>query len=309
MNRTNAIALAGLFAVFTVVVALISATVPLIGIPLLAVIPVFSAVLCIKTDIRFALMSGVAALLLLSFLTDPITAAFFLPGIVAGMATGFGIQKRFSPIRCVVISVAASLVTLAALFAAVSGLTDFNVSQLRPTLIQVFDEVLASPQFAPMLESDVSLRSNLIDYIDSMLALLPSAIISSQTFLGFIAFYLTTTIARRIGMPTGYPPFRDLIFPRHVSMTIAGMILVTMVLAQFQWISVEMSSNLQLIFLSPFIVAGCSVISGLLYRKLPTVLITVLLGLALLFFAYPLLMLGLIDTIFDFRKVRARYGQ
>lgn len=285
-------------------------------------IVLFGAALCCVAVTEKALYSAVTVavtLTLSAFLSDTngILVMMLLCGVLPGILLGIGYRKKL-PLQYLTV-IPACCYTLGTAF------TFFSYKSLNGT--NMFDDALGtvSESLNGTLASMAELYGNQIDseLIDSLSEamttalsgiklLIPCIVIIYSSVTALILVWLTQKTARRAGFPTDRG-FSEIYAPSAVSLFVSVCLIATFLVNKS---SSFFFVNLLVIFLAYYILCGISLGDYYFRKVVPYRAVRALIyAVVFLIFSFLLpqvlwtilMLAGMSDMMFDFRKLRPRY--
>lgn len=304
---------ASLIATLGIILAVLSAYVPMLGILSLA-IPVPYAIIATLTNKKYSILSLVITFFILMLCVNPIYSVSvcimsIIPGIVIGSIAKGQIEEefpnKFEPVFMGTIMVIVSIIIFFFVANIVFGtniLEEF-INVMKDTMsIQIDMMTKAGLE----LSSDVNI-DDLLTYITNML---PTLLFLQGIIVSFIIYYLEVFILNRIKrVNLQKPKFNEFYLPGNAITISFGLYLLVMFM---DIINVNLytdliMTNLQLIFNFMFMIQGIAV--GFSYYKKwikeGTVKMIFMSAFILCIFGFMgITFVGMLDSIIDFRKVR-----
>jgi len=312
MNRfsTKAIVEGALLSAITVVLTFFSLYVPGLGLLADLVLPVPTIILGMKHGLKISLLSVVVSGAVIAAFSGPIRAitSVLTFGLV-GMGMGWALERKYSATKIFAVGTVASLVSNIALF-----LLSLAVMGINPLLeeIEIYRESLNSvTEIYGRLGVSPETIQPTIEMYQSILELLPllipAMLILASLSSAFLSYSVSKMILGRLGYAMeDFPPFWQWRMPPYTLLLfLLGQICI---LLENYWptgILKQIGMNVQLIFTIAFFIQGLSVLAFYLARHN----VSKVLRLFILLFAFStpllaqiLLLVGMFDTAFNFRK-------
>lgn len=314
MNKKYGLSYAAKISTLGILLALISAYIPMLSIVAL-VVPVPFAIIGTLCEKKYAFLSLIVTFFIIMFSVNPIysvsvSVMSVLPGLIIGSIAKYNIKNedsnKFEPIYGGIIA----FIICTIIFFFISEVA-FNTN-----LIDEFDKMISAgfkEQMSLMQSMNVDLYKNM--KVEDILVLL-NGIIPTMLFLqgliaSFITYYLEVFMLKRLKILNLLKPtFKDFYLPGNAVGTSLVLYLVVILLG-FMKIGLYTESimfNLQMVFNFMFIIQGIAV--SVYYAKKwmkqgtgKNVLVSgILIG---LFGTIAISFIGMLDSIIDFRKVRS----
>ena len=158
-------------------------------------------------------------------------------------------------------------------------------------------------------ETEKSQMVNMIKNMAQLIAsILPALLIVSSTSIAYLNYYVSSRLIRNSGEEIDIPKFSMIIFPSHVIMGLGMTMLVSYGLkyiGDFNYI--QLLNNLSVLIYAIFLIQGLS-LTVFLVNKMKIVSFLKILFITIIalssFLNIILFSMGMIDIIFDFRKIR-----
>lgn len=275
-------------------------------------------VLVIRQDIRLGVLALLVSGLLILMLSDPLRAVFLLIQFGAvGLFYGIAFKRRMAP----GISLLIGMVTAGACMVAVAfigfWLTGINWAEIQRQLYANIDPMMDLYRQLGLLQSyaqkgitEEVFRQEITRWVGVMLRLLPGILISGAALGAVANYYAAYAVLKRLRIPVvKVAPFREWQLPWYLTW---GVILGFAAwlggdYLQIAWLA-TIGQNILMVYAPFLMIFGLSV--GCFYyttSRLPKWLKVVLVVLAVFYMHVSLLMLimlGLFDPLFDYRKLR-----
>ena len=298
-----------------VILAVLVAIIGVLGIGMHVVALVYPIILTfigLKNGLNKAIISFIASLFLMGLATQSLTV-LIIPlqyGILA-MATAYMINKKFKMDKIVIYSaglVFAMVLLHMGLNWQFAGINTLN--ELENSLTIMTTEQLNALDTENMNESDISLFVNLIKSLkDRIVSIAPVLLMISSAAIAYINYYISTRLARRSGrIDIEVPEFSKIILPRHVIKGLSVLMILSYSLKYFGDFNYQ--QLLDNVFVLVFVVALVEGVSLTIYlinnMKLAKVLKMIFIVVIVLssFLNIVLFSIGIMDIVFDFRKLR-----
>lgn len=191
----------GVLTGITAVLALVSLFVPVIGSFTLLVIPLPVVLLAARHGIRFALLASSAAGAVVGLFNGPLAAINILAMCAfMGTAVGYGIRRRFSAVRTILLGTAGAVLYTAVSVGAAVALTGINPLSLEADFLQQTVKEAVSMKAAAASESEAAaFEAELLANINFIVMVLPAILILAQAVLTYINYFFARKVLRRLG--------------------------------------------------------------------------------------------------------------
>lgn len=319
MNKTKALTETSIITALLVIIIYMNTYVPLFNIVGNFILPIPIAIIYLRWNYKFSLMSVIVSSILTMFFSNPI-AGFFC-GVLSGstgLALGYCLKHNMSYKKLILILTIVSTVSL--------GLSNYVVIKLinNDTIRGTVDKIVVSyKQSMDTVINSKSLPKESLDNLnnvkasiinsDFILNLLPVLLIFAGILNAVIDYNMARVFLKRLKFQLPEkPPFTEFYFGKDTSVFMLFAILAAIII---KYLNIPYGNNilsaLVVIVAYIFIIEGIAVFTYYLRRKLQrSKLLTVILTLLLLNWPFLLLFiyLGLSDLIFDFRRVSFKKG-
>lgn len=314
MNKKIGLSQAAMIVTLGIILVLISVYIPMLSI-LTLVVPVPFAMVGTLCDRKYAFLSLIAAFFVIMFCVDPIYAINIctmsvIPGLIIGNIAKHNISKeysnKFEPIYGGMIVYTVCTIVFFFILKFIFNI-DF-ISEFIKLFTNSFNE-----QMSIMKNMNVGLYENikLEDILSIVKNMIPTMLFLQSLIASFITYYLEVFMLKRVRiLSLPKPTFRDFYLPGNAVGMSLILYLITLLL-DFMKIGLYTESimfNLQMVFNFMFMIQGISVFIYYVKRwsrqgNGKNILVScILLG---LFGTMGILLIGMLDSIIDFRKVRS----
>lgn len=275
--------------------------------------PILFIMLGVRHGLKYALINLAISAILIGLIIDIISGILmFIAFTPLTLTIIIMIIKRKSSIEVLISS---TIVFLASVLLVI-GFIDMNgvsiIGQLKMNITEIINSQMdLLGQMDLSNEEILDIKNLHRDYLQAVLAVIPSVIMIFSLAVSYLNYLLSTLLLRKLGYAIVYiPKFFNFKLPRNIFFGLAFMFLITFILNNFNLFnSFEVILNLIVLTFFVFFIQGISVIDYLLNQKK----IKTLLRILILWFVIDLapvfgiliLILGLFDAIFDFRKLRS----
>jgi len=182
-----------------------------------------------------------------------------------------------------------------------------NIAQIINSQMDIFSQLnLSDEEFQAVKDLHGS-------YLQSVLAVVPSIVMIFSLVVSYLNYLLSTIALRRLGYPAIYiPKFLNFKLPRNIFLGLTIMFFTTFLLNYFNLINFfEVILNLIVLTFFIFFIQGISVVDYILDKKnirsaFRIFILWLIIDLMPIFGIF-ILILGLLDVIFDFRKIGKSY--
>ncbi|MTI65025.1 MAG: DUF2232 domain-containing protein [Firmicutes bacterium] len=263
--------------------------------------PVPYIILGVRHDVKYGLISIIGSGILLTILVD-ITVGIFITLLLGFLSVGLSymIKKEFKTYQIITGGIVISIVSVIITINIIAYITGISViGQVE----SYFAEMLKMAQEVGLPNSQTELLKN---RIETAKLTIPSTMIIFSIFNTYINYWVSVAILRRLGhnIPK-IPKFKYFRLPGNVVTGSLVIILCTSLIWYLQILYYKtIAINVMSLLMFIFFIQGISVIMYLLDKtKLNRVLKVFIIIFAMLY--VPIIgIVGFIDAIFDFRKLR-----
>jgi len=304
---------ASLIATIGIVLAILTAYVPMLGIMSL-VIPVPYAIIATLTDKKYSILSLLITFFILIFCVNPIYSVSIcimniIPGIVIGnIAKGQMKEEfpnKFEPVFMGTIMVIISTIVFFFIANVIFG------TNLLDEFTNIMKEAM-NLQIDIMTQAGLDIKSsfNIEDLLAYITNMLPTILFIEGIIISFVIYYLEVFILNRIkklNLPN--PKFTDFYLPGNaitISFVLYSLVLFMDIMNVNLYTDLIMM-NLQLVFNFMFMIQGTAV--GITYfrkwiKEGTTKMIFMSVFIIYVFGFMGISFIGMLDSIIDFRRVR-----
>ena len=276
---------------------------------------VLFVVLGVRRGLKYSLMDLAASAAIIGLIVDIlygilIFAAFIpLTFIMINM-----IKRRKNSTIILIISTIVFLLSISLIinFVNMNGINIIgqlkgNIAQIINSQMDIFSQLnLSDEEFQAVKDLHGS-------YLQSVLAVVPSIVMIFSLVVSYLNYLLSTIALRRLGYPAIYiPKFLNFKLPRNIFLGLTIMFFTTFLLNYFNLINFfEVILNLIVLTFFIFFIQGISVVDYILDKKnirsaFRIFILWLIIDLMPIFGIF-ILILGLLDVIFDFRKIGKSY--
>lgn len=314
MNKNFGLSRAVMIVTLGIILVLLSVYVPILGILALA-IPVPYAIIGTLCERKYAFLSLIITFFVIMFTVDPIYSTStcimsIVPGLIIGSLAKHNINNensnKFEPIYGGII---AFVICTIAFYV-------FAQAILKINIIDEFTNLISSSfneQVKIMQEMNIDLYKNINveDFLSLAKNMIPTMLFLKGLIAAFITYYLEVFMLKRTKMLNlAKPTFRDFYLPGNAVSASFVLYLIVLLLG-FMKIGLYTDSimfNLQMVFNFMFIIQGVAVSIYYIKKWLKqgtgkNILVSgLLIG---IFGTMGISLIGMLDSIIDFRRVRS----
>lgn len=274
--------------------------------------PVLFVVLGVRRGLKYSLMDLAASAAIIGLMVDILSGMLIFAAFMPLTFTMINmIKRRKNSTIILIISTIVFLLSISLIinFVNMNGINIIgqlkgNIAQIINSQMDIFSQLnLSDEEFQAVKDLHGS-------YLQSVLAVVPSIVMIFSLVVSYLNYLLSTIALRRLGYPAIYiPKFLNFKLPRNIFLGLTIMFFTTFLLNYFNLINFfEVILNLIVLTFFIFFIQGISVVDYMLNKKnIRTALRIFVLWLIIdlmPIFGIFILILGLLDVIFDFRKLR-----
>lgn len=273
--------------------------------------PIPLVVLGIRHGLKENIISSITIALIIGMLLGPVSGIFllilFLP-LTIGL--NYGIEKNKKPLEVLGVNTIILMISFLIIMAIIGNLSDISIlDQLEDSFAQLLTNQMKLLEDMDYSSYELSqIRDMMENAIDYMLLIFPSMVMIFSFILTSINYVVISKLLKKWGKRKYLnPSFSKFKLPDNVLIGIAIMLIATLLLKRldlFYYDTVVLNITVSASFM--FVVQGLSVIDhkliGMNVRKFLRVIIIVLL-IVILPIGWLISFLGVLDILFDFRKI------
>lgn len=281
---------------------------------ILFLFPLAFIVIGVKYSIRYSFICIILTSFLVGVSIDMVSGLMVL-AIFGPMALHIGdcINNRKKPVETIVPSSIIFFISLLMVFIMLRDYSGISLLEQLEENIRMYADLQLNLVEEMELTNIESFRmKELANTIYStIMSILPAILIIISVAVSYMNYYLSTVILRKMGVGIrDNPRFSRFSLPNNFIIGSLFMFLIIYLLRNFESFPYDMIYfNIIVLVISLLLIQGLSVLDFLLIRsKMNTVIRVIILGMTVL--ASPIIslfaFLGVLDIIFDFRKIRRR---
>jgi uncharacterized protein YybS (DUF2232 family) len=307
-NNTRALANSALATALSVIIAIIGLFVPLLSFASL-LWPVPIIIIIKRYGMRYGIYSTVASGLIVGMVSEPLYAVYVIFGFGAvGLAIGFGVVRDYSASKTIIVASLASLASKVLLIFAATEIMGVNPIEVQlETMKKAFE---FSTEFYNNIGIDKAedIKNMFMGSLDLIKITLPAILIFASALDSFLNYTVARVVLKRFKLYLKpFPPFGEWRFPSNVSFGFLLLVALTFIGGYFGLQNTQViMSNIFLLFNLVFLIQGLSLVYYFLTSKGIGKAIKIILLVIIAFnqmFALITVFAGLLDVIFDFRKL------
>ncbi len=311
-NKTTSMVEAGILSAVAVLFAVIGLYLPIAGAFMNILWPVPTILLGVRHGLKWSALCLLTAGAIVAIVVNPLQSVMLVVGLgPIGIVVGWALRRGMTPMRTLFWGSIASFCSKVAILAItffVLGIDpiDFSPEKINAAIEQVLNMMKQIGLPAQILEEQKALLTAALAMVK---IILPAGFVAGSIFDTFLNFLAARAILRRLGTYIeDLPPFREWALPPVILFVYgAALILFSFFQHQPDSLGYNAAMNAQVLASLPLLLQGFSIIWFFVYKFNWPNLVK---GFAVaLFFSIPIMplliiMLGLMDFIFDFRKIR-----
>ena len=310
-NKTSSMVEAGILSAIAVVFAIVIFYIPLLGIFLNMLWPVPLILLGVRHGLKWSVMSLITAGIILAIVVSPLQSFLQVAGLgLIGITLGYCLYKGITPSMSLFFGFIASFISKIVLIFAnflLIGKNPLDIDQ--ETMNNVVSKTLELLKQYGMSEELIGKTTEHIwSVLTLMVLVIPASIIISSIVDTFINFIASKAILKRLGtVIPGFPSFKNWVFP-HTILLLFGLSLFLFSYTQDNPASIyfQTAMNVSSVLMFPLMIQGLAVGWFFVEEKGWHVSFKGLLVFVIFIFPQALLILGMFDYIFDFRKIHLK---
>lgn len=281
---------------------------------ILLIFPMVFIVYGVKNNIVASLLNIAIVSLIIGYMVDIYSGlALFIAFAPIVMYITYGIKNRKRSMEIIGVSALIFFIILlliSGIIRETSGLSIVN--QMEEGFKSILDMQV---ELLQEMGQSIDEISNIKEFFESsykyILLILPTLLILIAIFISYVNYYLASVTLRKIGIGiVNIPRFSRFRLPNNISLGVIVTFISLFILRYLNFPSYDaVLVNLVVLFSMMFLIQGLSVIDFFLLRFKMFFLFRLILVTTIVFIT-PLVsiisILGLIDTLFDFRKIRKK---
>lgn len=304
----------GVLAAVSIIFALISVYVPVLGTFVNLIWPVPIILLGVRHGYKWSILSTVVAGMIISILMHPMQAVGVVVGFgLIGIVLGHAFRSGFSPLKAMVWGSIASLISKGAVIIIVTAVMGFNpVHTQTEAMSGAIGQVVEIYRSFGMNEVDLAkLAESLKAMIGMIKIILPAAFGIASVFDTYINFLVAKAVLKKLGHTIEpFPPFKSWNLPQYI-LGVYGLSLlaVTWLHNQPETMLYKAAVNLQVLAVVALLVQGLALFYYFTDKyNLSKIVKSIILFLIFTngLFSQALIFAGVFDLVFDYRKLRSK---
>lgn len=306
----------GLLTALTVVAALISVYIPILGMVASLIWPLPIIVLIVRHGMRWGLISTMASCLLMMILIEPTLALRLIIGFAFPAITlGYGFLHQWEAAKTLLTSLVVAILSSLGALGIVLLVTGINPLDMQLNIMkESFDTAISLYETMGLSPEEIEHSRSAFEQAFSILDLLmPLVLLVGGLMVTLANFAVGGKILRRLGHPvTVLPPFNEWRLPRGIALAF-GFALVGMYWGSTRELDILYQCSINLFFTTMIagFIQGASLLSTLSDKlRFPRWLFWVIITIMFLngIMAQIISFAGLFDMFFDYRRRANRTG-
>jgi len=303
----------GLLAAIAIIFAVISAYLPIIGAFVDLLWPVPIILLGVRHGYKWSIMATVVAGLLIAMLLHPLQAVSVVVGFgLIGIVLGYAFRMEFSPAKTMLWGSIASLLSKVALLgigAVVTGINPFTMQ--GDVMAQAVQQAVEVYRSFGMSEQDLAnMTESMQTMIDLMKIILPAGFVMASVVDTGFNFLIAKAVLKKLGHSIpDFPPFKNWTLPDYVVyFFVLALVMIYWGKSREITMLYNLGLNIQVVASMLLLVQGLSLFYYIVDKyNLSRMMRGIILFLILTngFFSQILIIAGAVDTIIDYRRLRA----
>lgn len=303
----------GLLAAIAIIFAIISVYLPVVGSFVNLLWPVPIILLGVRHGYKWSIMATVVAGVIIAMLVHPFQAVSVVVGFgLIGIVLGYAFRMEFSPTKTMLWGSAASLLSKVALLgigAVVTGVNPFTMQ--GDIMAQAVEQAMEVYRSFGMAEQDLAqITESMQSMIELMKIILPAGFIMASVVDTGLNFLIAKAVLKKLGHSIpDIPPFKLWSVPDYV------LYFFTLALVMIYWgksremtMLYNIGMNAQIITSMLLLIQGLALFNYFvdkynLSRVAKGIILFLILANGL--FAQILIVVGAVDTILDYRHLKA----
>ena len=310
VRKTSALVEAGILAAIAVIFTLVGNYIPVLSFIANLIWPL-PIILCGRRNgLKWSILSLLVAGIIVAMLLSPFTAVteVLILGIV-GLAMGEGMRRQMTPVQILSIGTVATLVSLALSIAAGFFLMDINIfAQLTQAVEQSMSMSMDLYKTIGIPKAQMEIvESQLANTIKALKLLLPAAFFLSAPITVFVNYWVATKVLARLGdYYPPFPPFSEWKMPKSLLLPlVVALALLFFYRGQPESWTFKGAANVMFCISFCFRIDALAVVKWYVQDRGKASMwfkLAVFLTFFNQFFAQIMIMAGIYDLMFDFRK-------
>lgn len=311
INKSRSLTEGGILASISIIFALISVYLPILGVIVNMIWPVPILLLGVRHGFKFSLMCLAVAGIIIAILINPLQAISVVLGFgFIGVTIGYGINQGWPPIKTMVVGTVASCLSKAAVL-----LVGFVTLGFNPLAMQL--EVMAGAvDQAVVIYQKIGIPPAQIEEVKTMLTktvgllkyIMPAGFFVASVIDTFINYWVAKKVLARLGTKLpDFPTFTSLANPPWILWLYgASLLLVTFYNQTPDDILYHIGTNIQLVCTVALLIQGLANIRYFINHKgWPKFAFNIIIFLLFInqFISQIVVLIGAFDLVFDYRKL------
>ncbi|MDI3533942.1 MAG: hypothetical protein PWQ82_307 [Thermosediminibacterales bacterium] len=310
--KTRSLVEGALLSAVTIILSIASLYIPVLGVFISFFWPVPIILLGIRHGLKISILATVVSGLVVAMLAEPVQAFTVILGFgLIGVTLGYALRKDFSPGKTLFVGSIASLISKVILVGITLAILNINpITQQVDLMKEAIDH--AVKLYSSMgIDADrlETFKKSFNQMADMIGIVIPGLFVMASVLDTFLNYTIARLVLNRLGQKIeNFPPLKYWQMPTYtVALFLTGIILMMFYNIYKIDILRFLGVNLQMVFSFVFIIQGLALLSYFLNKFRVSKVFRVII--IFLFFFNPLfsqLLLwgGMLDILFDFRKLK-----
>ncbi|SKC88320.1 YybS family protein [Maledivibacter halophilus] len=307
-KKTSSMVGSALITAIAVIFTLAGTYIPFLGI-LLIFLPAPFIIIGVKNGMRYSVISLIVASIMIGIFTGPLKAVLFI--VTAGLSSiviVYMVEKKYSFNLIFLFGSIASVISIIISLALMPKFIGIGFVELMEKTIDQTRQIYNN--FFEMAGTDFEQKEEILSMLDVYLIIIPFLIIVSSAFTTYVNYVASGAVLRRMGLTIEKPrKFSYFKLPTNFVMGAFVIVILTYITNKFDIINSDaLNFNIGLLFEVVFIMLGLAVVSFFIEKKgIKDTFRRIILVFILLtrFFNVLLFLVGVIDAIFNIRKLES----
>lgn len=309
-NNTKALVNAALASALAVIIGIIGLFVPFMSI-VTFLWPVPVIIIINRYGFKYGVYVTIISAFIVGIISQPLYAIFVILGFGAiGLSIGFGVRKNYSAGLTLIIASLASLVSKLLLIYIVTRVMGANPIDIFIESMEKSIELSSELYKSMGLKNVEDATKTFMTSIEVFKMILPASFIFASVLDSYLNYIIARMILKRFKLDMQpFPPFASWKFPNNVSL---GFIMLAILTYVGGYLGLKNSQDIMInifwIFYLLFLIQGFAVVYHYLVSKgLPKIVRIIILVFISInrILAFAIVIIGLLDGIFNFRKLSA----
>jgi uncharacterized protein YybS (DUF2232 family) len=260
------------------------------------------AVIGTRHDLKYSVISVIASTILVSILISPFQGIFVgLYGGLQGATIGYSLRKLHSPYKTMLMGMLSGVISLVGLFALAFAMDGIGIIEILDQL-----KVQMLSFYEKMGMTDDTLLTQLAETFTLVKKLIPSSVILASLLYTFINYIVSTKILTRLKVKLPQKEkFTDFKLPSNFMFGSLIILILTVIVSYMKIVDSEvLQINIINLFIYVFFIQGLAVVLKFVERSSKAIKALIVFGVFILSLLPFVALLGWLDIIFNFRKMK-----